>query len=291
MREYVILTDATADHIEDYLNTYDIDIIPMTISMGDKEYVYGADNSTISASEFYALQREHNYWRTSAIAPGVYEKYFEKYAAQGKDIIYLCFSSGMSSTYQTSCIVADILKDDYPQTRITCIDTLNGSTPQGFLVREALVKKSEGLSYDEFIDWVNNNKLNVGVYFSVDTLDHLYHGGRLSKTEAAIGSTFHIKPFLTINREGKLNVVAKPIGMHKAMNLVVEKMKNEWRPEMGRYVLICHGDDQKRADKLREKIADEFPSAEIEIGLVDPIIGAHTGPGMISLCFWSKERE
>lgn len=292
MSDFVILTDATADHVEALLDKYpDFDVIGMNVALPDREYRYGGRYSNITCKEFYDLQRDNNYWYTSSIAPGLYYDCFENYLLLEKDIIYLSFSSGMSSTYQNACIVANELNNLFPQRKITCVDTLNGSTPQGFLVREALRKKEEGYCYEELVEWVNQNKLSVGVYFSVDTMEHLVHGGRISKTAAAVGSTLNIKPMLTINRNGMLEVIAKPIGMHRALNVMVNKMKEEWISKKGKYVLICHGDDEKRAQKFKKKIENQFPEAEVEIGLVDPIIGAHTGPGMISLCFWSSERK
>lgn len=292
MNDYMILTDATADSIESIINAYQyVDIIPMTLTIDNKEYIFGGDNGTISAEKFYNLQRKNKYAYTSAVPPGMYYHYFEKYLSQGFDIIYFCFSSGMSSTYQSARLIADELLEEYPKCSITCIDTLNGSTPEGFLVKEAIRKKEEGYNYFELIHWANDHRSRIGVYFSVDVLNHLEHGGRLSKTAAVVGNTLQIKPVLTINSKGKLDVIAKQMGMHKALNLLVEKMEEEWNPDESKYVLICHGDDAKTANKLKDTVLKKFPSAQIEMGFVDPIIGAHTGPGMISLCFWSKIRK
>lgn len=292
MNDYVILTDAAADHIEEIMKYFPfVDVIPMPVRIGNEDRIYGGPHSTISCERFYALQRNGIYGSTSSISPGVYYDYFNKYLSQGLDVVYLCLSSGMSSTYSAACIVAEELKSEYPQRSIFCIDALNGSTPQGFLVREAAKKKNEGLSLQELADWINDHKQKVGVYFSVDTLDHLVHGGRLSKTSAVIGSTLRIKPFLTINREGKIEVIARPVGMHKSMHMMTEKMKEEWDSSTSKYVLICHGDSKERGNELKDMIEKRFPDADVETDLVDPIIGTHTGPGMISLCFWSSERK
>ena len=147
------------------------------------------------------------------------------------------------------------------------------------------------MGYDELIDWINDNKLRVGVYFSVNDLDHLARGGRLSQASATIGNALKIKPMLTINSEGKIEVIAKYQGMRKAMKQLVSRMEEEWDPAFGPYVLICHADDEERADCLRSMVEERFPEAVIETGMVDPIIGMHTGPGMISLCFWAKDRR
>ncbi len=291
MSDYVILTDATADHIEDIIDDYPfLDIIPMNIRIGDKEYIYGGRESTITCREFYDMERDNLYGSTSSISPGIYFQYFEKYLLNHQNIIYLCFSSGMSSTYQTACLVAENLREEYPDNRIVCVDTLNGSTPQGFLVREAVNKKIEGLRFDELVDWVEQYKLNIGVCFSVDTLDFLSKGGRLSKTSAIIGNTLRIKPILRIDQEGKLEVIAKAVGKQRALRFMVERLKQGWDPEQGRYILICHGDDWDTAYKFKNMILDACPDADVEIGEIDPIIGVHTGPGMVSISYWGNNR-
>lgn len=291
MKDYVILTDATADHVEDILNDYPfLDIIPMIVTMDNVEYSYGGKESELSCEDFYELERNGVYGSTSAISPGVYYQYFEQYLQQGFDIIYLCFSSGMSSTYQTACLVAEDLEGSYPGQRVVCIDTLNGSTPQGFLVHEAANKKKDGFSFEELVNWVEENKLNVGVCFSVNTLDFLAHGGRLSRTSAIIGDSLRIKPILRIDQEGKLEVIAKPLGKQNALHYLVDRLTQGWTPEKGKKVLICHGDDLEVAEKLQKMVQDACPEAEIEIGFIDPIIGVHTGPGMVSIVYWGTNR-
>lgn len=292
MKDYVILTDAAADPAEMIVQKYPfVKIIPMSVIIDGREYTYGGDSSTLTCTEFYSLLRKGSFGSTSSISPGVYLRYFEKYLMQGKDIIYMGFSSGMSCTYMNACMAADELREEYPDSVITCIDTLNASTPQGFLVHEAAAKKNEGLNYSGMVEWINANKLHVGVCFSVDTLDHLVHGGRLSRTSATIGSALHVKPSLTINQKGKLAVIAKPVGMQKALNLLMKKMEDEWNPDAGKYVLICHGDNEERADWLKSRVLEKCPEAEVDTGTVGPVIGVHTGPGMISLCYWTNERE
>ena len=289
MKDYVILTDAAADPADQIAKEYPfVKIIPMSVSIAGREYIWGGEIGTLTCEEFYSLLRSGYFGSTSSISPGIYFSYFEEYLMQGKDIIYMSFSSGMSCTYTNACMAADELREDYPDSFITCIDTLNASTASGFLVREAAAKKNEGLNYSEMVEWINASKLKIGVCFSVDTLDHLVHGGRLSKPSAVIGSALHVKPFLTINREGKLEVTTRPIGMQKALNLILKKMEDEWNPDAGKNVLICHGDCEERADWLKNKVLEKCPEAEVETGTVGPVIGIHTGPGMISLCFWKK---
>ncbi|MBR3126659.1 MAG: DegV family protein [Solobacterium sp.] len=286
MNDYVILTDAAADHA-DIMSSFP-DIIPMQITMDGEEFLYGCGG--ITCEEFYTRQRNGSHARTSLITPSVYYTYFEKYLSQGLDIFYLCFSSGMSGTFQSAVMAADDIAGRYPERRIICVDTKNGSTPQGFLAREAMRRKLQGCPMEELASWAEQQCLRIGVCFTVDVLEHLVAGGRLNPAAAKIGTALHIKPFLTIDADGRLKVIGAPRGTKAAMNAMIQKMSREWTPDISNYVLICHGDDPAKAETLRRHVQDAFPEAEIEVGQVGAVIGTHTGPGMISLCYWGKQR-
>lgn len=291
MPDYVILTDATADFTENLLQDFPfLDSIPMPVTIGDKEYLYGGRENELSCETFYQLQRNGNFAQTSQISPVVFQKYFEKYLSQGLDVVYLGFSSGMSGTYQSALLSMRDLQNKYPERKIACIDTLNGSTSLGFLVHEAVQKKQEGFDFDALVAWVEEHKLNVCAYFVVDVLDHLVHGGRISQGAAIVGSTLHIKPFMRIDEAGKLEVIAKPRGVKRAMHMVIEKLEEKKDPSMNNYMLICHADDIEKAHELQALVLEVIPDAQIDISNVGPVIGAHTGPGMVSLCYWGTNR-
>ena len=286
MREYQIFTDATSDLNED-LET--VKIIPMNVEIGDKEYVYGPQGN-ISCSEFYGLQKQGKYASTSQINVLEYEKYFEEALKEGKDVLYISFSSGMSGTYQTACLCKNELEESYPDNRIICIDSLCAAVGEGLLIKEVDKKKREGMSMDELVDWVENNKMNLCHWFTVDNFDHLKHGGRVSAVAATLGNTLNIKPLLRVDEEGKLRVVKKIRGRHKAMVAQVECIVKTWSPEISKSVVIGHGDDLKAAEELKEYVENKLPDAEIYISDIGPIIGAHTGPGVMVLAFWGTGR-
>ena len=286
MREYQIFTDATSDLNED-LET--VKIIPMNVEIGDKEYVYGPQGN-ISCSEFYGLQKQGKYASTSQINVLEYEKYFEEALKEGKDVLYISFSSGMSGTYQTACLCKKELEESYPDNRIICIDSLCAAVGEGLLIKEVDKKKREGMSMDELVDWVENNKMNLCHWFTVDNFDHLKHGGRVSAVAATLGNTLNIKPLLRVDEEGKLRVVKKIRGRHKAMVAQVECIVKTWSPEISKSVVIGHGDDLKAAEELKEYVENKLPDAEIYISDIGPIIGAHTGPGVMVLAFWGNGR-
>lgn len=286
MKEYQIFTDATSDLNED-LET--VKIIPMNVEIGDKEFVYGPQGN-ISCSEFYGLQKQGKYASTSQINVLEYEKYFEEALKEGKDVLYISFSSGMSGTYQTACLCKNELEESYPDNRIICIDSLCAAVGEGLLIKEVDKKKREGMSMDELVDWVENNKMNLCHWFTVDNFDHLKHGGRVSAVAATLGKTLNIKPLLRVDEEGKLRVVKKIRGRHKAMAAQVECIVKTWSPEISKSVVIGHGDDLKAAEELKEYVENKLPDAEIYISDIGPIIGAHTGPGVMVLAFWGTGR-
>lgn len=286
MKEYQIFTDATSDLNED-LET--VKIIPMNVEIGDKEYVYGPKGN-ISCSEFYGLQKQGKYASTSQINVLEYEKYFEEALKEGKDVLYISFSSGMSGTYQTACLCKNELEESYPDNRIICIDSLCAAVGEGLLIKEVDKKKREGMSMDELVDWVENNKMHLCHWFTVDNFDHLKHGGRVSAVAATLGNTLNIKPLLRVDEEGKLRVVKKIRGRHKAMVAQVECIVKTWSPEISKSVVIGHGDDLKAAEELKEYVENKLPDAEIYISDIGPIIGAHTGPGVMVLAFWGTGR-
>jgi len=292
MNDYVILTDAAADHAETFLKRYSLfEIIPMEVMVNGKQYVYGGPQSEITCRTFYALQRGGCQTSTVLISPETYIHYFSKYAEKKTDIIYISFSSGLSGTFQSANLAACDVRASFPDVRITCIDSLNAATAQGFLVHEALRERDTGLRYDEMVSWIESRRLNVGAYFAVDTMEYLVKGGRVSPATASVGTALHIRPVLTINSLGKLQVLTRQRGIRKAMKVLVRKMSDAYVPEEGPYVLICHADAPEPAEELKNMVCEKFPDAEIEIGEIDPVIGAHTGPGMISLVFWGKTRQ
>ena len=286
MREYQIFTDATSDLQEDLES---VKVIPMNVEIGDKEYVYGPQGN-ISCKEFYGLQKEGHYASTSQINVLEYEKYFEEALKEGKDVLYISFSSGMSGTYQTACLCKNELQESYPDQRIICIDSLCAAVGEGLLVEEVDKKKREGLSMDELVDWIEDNKMNLCHWFTVDNFDRLKHGGRVSAVAATLGNTLNIKPLLRVDEEGKLRVVKKIRGRHKAMAAQVECIAKTWSPEISKSVVIGHGDDLKAAEELKEYVENKLPDAEIYISDIGPIIGAHTGPGVMVLAFWGTSR-
>ena len=290
MRKYQLITDATADVSPEVMKEIpELDIISMEVILDGKLRRYGP-NGNLSVEEFYEALRQGRYGSTSQINPNTYVECFEKYLKQGMDILYLCFSSGLSATYQNACACADELSEKYPDRKIKCIDTLCASAGEGLLVYDAAKKWQDGESMEKLADWVLNRRLSICHWFTVDTMEYLKKGGRVGATAAAVGTILQIKPLLHVDAEGKLVLAAKPRGRRQAREEKIKCLKDSWVPSMGRTIMLAHGDCYEEAVKLKEEIEAQFIEAECLIAPVGPIIGIHTGPGMIACCFWGTKR-
>lgn len=288
--EYQIFTDATADISEEMLQGYPkLEIIPMQVEVGGEHFLFGPGGN-LTVKQFYEMQRAGKFASTSQINPQSYYDHFEPVLKAGQDIFYLCFTSGLSGTYNTANMTIADLKEKYPERKIICVDTLCAFVGEGFIVREALRMQKEGMSMEELQKWTEEHRLQVCHWFTVDMLDHLRHGGRISAASAAIGTVLNIKPLLHVAEDGTLKVMDKPRGRKKAFKLQMSKMEQGWMPELGKLVVIGHGDSIETALELKETVLSKYPDAEVHIADIGPVIGAHTGPGMLALIFWGTTR-
>ncbi len=288
---YQIIADVTADMVPEMRRGLPrVKFISMDVTIGEETFLYGPGGD-IDVDTFYQLQESGLYAGTSQINPAVYEKAFEESLKEGKDVLYFGFSSGISGSYSNSLLAAGTLKEKYPERKILCVDTLCASVGGGFFLRETLKKQAEGLSLEELADWIEEKKLHVCHWFTVDTFDHLRHGGRVSGATATMGTALNIKPLLIVDDEGKLEVKGRPRGRKHSLRMLLKKMSENWTPEEGNLVVIGEGDALDRAEELKSMVRREFPESEIFIAPIGPVIGAHTGPGMLALIFWGGQRE
>lgn len=285
-----IFTDATADLPPQLLaGLPEVTVLPMGVTLGERAYTYGPGGD-ISVEAFYEAQRAGQFASTSQINPLVYFRYFEESLKRGEDVLYLALSSGISGTYQSALLCAQELRAAYPERGVVCVDTLCASVGEGFLVKEAARKGREGLSLKELAAWVEGHKRQVCHWFTVDTFEHLRHGGRVSAAAAAMGTLLQIKPMLHISAAGTLEVVEKPRGTKRAMMAQLSRMEKGCTQGERPLVMVGHGDCPQRAGELAALVRERFPQAEIYTAPIGPIIGAHTGPGMLALIFWGRER-
>ncbi len=290
MKQYQIFTDATSDLTDvPMAGLPSVEIIPMEIEIDGRTYQYGPMGN-ITVRDFYDLQKNGADIKTTGINPWTYRSYFEPVLQKGLDILYLCFSSGLSGTIMSARLSAEELQKKYPERRIICIDTLCASLGEGFLVREAARKQAEGLSLDELVQWVTEHRVEVCHWFTVDTFEHLRKGGRVSAAAAATGTVLQIKPTLHVDENGHLAVMGKPRGRKQANRKLLEKIEAGWEPETGKLIIVGHGDCPDGGEVLKAAIETRFPEAEIYVMDIGPVIGAHTGPGMLAVLFWGNMR-
>lgn len=213
----------------------------------------------------------------------------EVHLRQGKDVLFLCFSSGLSSTRDSCAIAAEELREKYPDRKIYTVDTLAASGGQGLLVLLAGRKRLAGASIEEVRDFAEEIKLHIGHWFTVDSLTYLKRGGRVSPAAAAVGTMLNIKPVLHVDNEGHLIPVEKVRGRKAAIRALFRHMEETAVPNQ-ELVLVCHTCCREEAEGLRDMVQERFAPKEIQITDVGPIIGAHTGPGLMALFFVAAKR-
>ena len=199
---YQIITDATADLNDELLTGLpEVRIIPMNVEVGGREYLYGPGGN-IECGEFYIFLRNGAFASTSQINPEVYREHFEAIVKEGKDVLYLCFTSGLSGTIQSARMAIAELQEEYPDRTILCLDTLCAAVGEGLFVMEAARKQMEGMQIHELYRWLEDHRMNLCHWVTVDTFDHLKHGGRVSATSAALGTILGIKPLIHVDGSG-----------------------------------------------------------------------------------------
>ena len=284
MSEYVITTDNNSDLPEEYLKDHGVGCMYLSYSMDGKNYTHG---NFLPEHEFYEAMRNGSMPTTAQVNPENAKALLEPYLKEGKDILHIAFSSGLSGTYNSSRIAAEELMEEYPDRKIIVVDSLSASLGQGLLVWLAQQKKELGQTLEDVVDWVEKNKLKMVHLFTVDDLNHLYRGGRVSRTTAIVGSMLNIKPVLHVDNEGKLTAIGKVRGRKKALQELVKLMDEK----IGSFgadcdtIFISHGDCEQDAQYVAAKVKEKYNIKNIVINQVGATIGAHSGPGTMALFF------
>ncbi|NLJ16364.1 MAG: DegV family protein [Clostridiales bacterium] len=287
---FKIVTDSCANLTDEQIKNYDIEIVSLSYIEGDnihKSYVKGVKTDT---KKFYDFARKKIPLSTSLPTQEDFSNVFKKILEQGNDILYIGFSSALSGTYQMGKLCIDDLKEKYPERKLLSVDSLCASLGQGLLVHYAVQYKNEGKSIEDTYHLVEDNKLNICHWFTVDDLFFLKRGGRLSATSAIAGSILHIKPILHVSDEGKLVPVGKVIGRKKSLDTLVDKMEKSIDKSIVQPVYISHGDCTDDAEYVAQAVRDRFGFDAITINYVDPVIGVHSGPGTVALFFVGAKR-
>lgn len=288
---FVLLTDSSADLSAELVRDLDIQVLPLSFTIHNKNYYNYPDNRDMNPHEFYIRLRHGEVATTSAMNVAQYTEVMEPFLQQGLDVLILAFSSGLSSTYQSSRLAAEELMEKYPQRKIFTVDTLCASMGQGLLCWHAAQKRLAGESMEAVRDWCEENKLRLCHWFTVDDLMHLKRGGRVSAATAVVGTMLQIKPVLHVDDEGRLINVSKARGRRASLDALVSKAGElATEPAAQRLMLISHSDCETDAQYVADQIKEKYGVQRIELNNIGPVIGSHTGPGCVALFFLGEHR-
>ena len=289
-KEYVIMTDSSCDLPQELADQLGLEVLPLEVMADGKNYRNWLDGREIGFKEFYKLAREGKELKTSAVNTAAFEEKMEKLLEEGKDILYIGFSAGLSTTYNSGEAAARELREKYHDRKIYTVDTLAASLGQGMIIYYAAKKKEAGATIEEVRDFVENEKLHMCHWFTVDDLNYLKRGGRISAATAAIGTMLSIKPVMHMDNEGHLVAVGKARGRKAALCQLLDTMGELGEGLEGQTTFICHSDCMDDAQYVASQMKERFGVAQVNINWIGPVIGAHTGPGTIGIFFWGRER-
>lgn len=290
---FEIVTDSSCNLVEEMIDDFGLHILPLTFMVDGEEKVYQSylKGEHTDLAQFYTMMRDGKVIKTSLPNLAESEALMRGLLEQGRDILYLGFSSGLSGTFEATELLMRDLSAEFPERTLRAVDTLAASGGEGLLIWHAVQRARAGASLEEVRDWVEENKLHLAHWFTVDDLMFLFRGGRVSKTAAWAGTMLNIKPVMHVDDEGHLVPLEKVRGRKKSLNALVDHMeKSAVRPIDEQMVFITHGDCLEEAEYVAEQVKERFGVKEVVINYVDPVIGAHSGPGTMALFFLADKR-
>ena len=289
MQDYIIVSDDTTDLPEEYCREHDLRLMCLSCTLDG--VTYDADNK-LPVEDFYKKLRAGSMPTTSQVNPQEAKTNLLNFLQVCPKILYIAFSSGLSGTFASVCIAANEIMEEHPEYKIAVVDSLCASLGEGLLVHKALQLRENGMSFDDLIRWLEENKLHLVHNFTVDDLFHLHRGGRVSKATAIIGSMINIKPVLHVDNEGHLIAVGKVRSRKRSIIELVNRMEEQigsWR-DKNDIVFISHGDCLEDARFLQSLIEERFGYKSFLINYVGPVIGTHSGPGTLALFYMGDYR-
>ena len=291
MSDYKIITDSTSDLTQKMVDELGVEVIPMNFTIGTDSFVDYPDERDILSHDFYQRIAAGEPSTTNQIPLTTFVEVFEKYLKAGTDVLYLGFSSGLSGTYNNSVLVARDLAQKYPERKIYAVDTLAASLGEGLLVWHAVQKQRAGASIDEVRNWMEQNRNRMHHWFTVDDLNHLKRGGRISGAAALMGTMLGIKPVMHFDDEGHIILMDKIRGRKQSLDDLVKHMSLTGEDAQDQMIFISHSDSQEGAEYVKGMVAAKFGTTRFSMAPIGPVIGAHTGTGTVALFYLGKDRE
>ena len=294
MSQFVLSGCSTADLSAEHFAARDISIVSFHYMLGGKQYVDDLGKS-MPFEAFYQAMVDGAETSTSQVNAEEYEQYFEKFLREGKDVLHVCLSSGISGTFNSARLAGEALREKYPERKLYVLDSLAAASGFGLLLDKLADLRDAGMSIDEVAAWCEEHKLEVSHWFFSSDLTFFIKGGRISKTSGMLGQLLNICPLMNVSHEGKLIVREKVRTKKKVIRAMVDKMEELAQDglDYADKVYMCHSVCHEDARAVADLVEARFPNmkGKVEINWIGTTIGSHTGPGTVALFFWGKKRE
>ncbi len=289
MANFAIITDSACDLSAELIQEMGVLYTPLYYTMGEETYPFRfGEGQPIAA--FYESMRQGVMATTSAANPDAWGSVMEPCLAKDEDVLVIPFSSGLSGTCASAVLAASDLQEKYPERKIYVVDSLGASAGHGLTLYLAAQKRAAGMTIDEVRDWLENNKLHIAYWFTVDDLQYLKRGGRVSGATALVATVLNIKPVMHMDDEGHLISTGTVRGRKKALQALYENMKKTAIDPANQTVFISHSDCRNDAEYLADLIREGLGTQDIRLFDIGPVVGAHTGPGTVALFFIAEHR-
>ena len=290
MDTYRIITDSCCDLTQELADELRLIVAPLYVNYKGGSYPNLLDGSGLNVKEFYNGLRAGENATTNAVNPSQWKEITEPVLRNGQDALILAFSSGLSTTYNSACIAAQELMEEYPDRKVCVVDTLCASQGQGMMCWYVVKKQREGATLEEARDYAEEIKPNMAHWFTVNDLFHLKRGGRVSAATAVVGTMLQIKPVLHVDDEGHLISVSKARGRKGALEAIAAKVGEDAIEPEKQTMFIVHGDCLEEAQFVESILKEKYHVPEVHINYVGPVIGSHAGPGVVAVFYFGKKR-
>lgn len=290
MNMYRIITDSCCDLTQELADELDLSVVPLYVNYKGNSYANYLDERELKTKEFYDGMRAGEMGSTNAVNPTQWKEAAKTVLENGQDVLILAFSSGLSTTCNSAMIAAQELEEEYPERKVLVVDTLGASMGQGLMCWYVAKKAAEGVSLEDLRDYAESIKPHMAHWFTVNDLFHLKRGGRVSAATAVVGTMLQIKPVLHVDDEGHLVSVSKARGRKGSLDAMVAKFGEDAMDPQNQTIFLSHGDCLDDAKYVGEQIQAKYGVQDVKYSYVGPVIGAHTGPGVVALFFYSKQR-
>ena len=292
MRDYIIMTDSCCDLNQQEVEELDLTVLPLSFTIEGRTLLNTPDCADMAPEEFFQKIAAGADCTTAAVNVGQFTDAMKAALSEEKDILCICFSSALSTTYQSACIAANDLRAEHPEAKIIVIDSLSASRGQGMLLYRAVHERREkGLAIEALADYVRSIIQSQCHWFIVDDLNHLKRGGRVSAAAALAGTVLGIKPVMHTDSEGRLTPVSKARGTKAALRALVDKVAEIGvEPDKNQPMFICHANCPDSVAYVKELLKERFGVTDVRADFIGPVIGAHTGCGTLGLFFVGTER-